>query len=90
MSVNRDSAMAGWGHHAEVRVIVFGDRHIVRFRDDCLAFDSVKYLEFHNDNDQTSHLGMRTMTALSKEAKYQFTRTQQPDAENIGYRECIL
>jgi hypothetical protein len=58
------------GHHAEMRVTVFGDRHIVRFRDDCLAFDPAKYLELHNDNDPTSHLGIRTMTALSKEAIY--------------------
>ena len=58
------------GHHVEVRVIVSGDQHIVRFRDDCLAFDPTKYLELHNDNDPTSHLGIRTMMALSKEAIY--------------------
>ena len=58
------------GHHVEVRVIVSGDKHIVRFRDDCLAFDPTKYLELYNDNDPTSHLGIRTMMALSKEAIY--------------------
>ena len=58
------------GHHVEVRVIVSGDQHIVRFRDDCLAFDPTKYLELHNDNDPSSHLGIRTMMALSKEAIY--------------------
>ena len=58
------------GHYVEVRVIVSGDQHIVRFRDDCLAFDPTKYLELHNDNDPTSHLGIRTMMALSKEAIY--------------------
>jgi anti-sigma regulatory factor (Ser/Thr protein kinase) len=57
-------------HHAEVRVIVSGDQHIVRFRDDCLAFDPTKYLELHNDNDPTSHLGIRTMMAFSKEVIY--------------------
>jgi len=53
-------------YHADVRVIVSGDQHIVRFRDDCLAFDPTKYLELHNDNDSTSYLGIRTMMALSK------------------------
>ncbi len=58
------------GHHAEVRVIVSGDQHIVRFRDDCLAFDPTKYLELHNDSEPASHIGIRTMMALSKEAIY--------------------
>ena len=58
------------GHHAEVRVIISGDQYIVRFRDDCLAFDPTKYLELHNDNEPASHIGIRTMMAFSKEAIY--------------------
>ncbi|MBQ7247999.1 MAG: ATP-binding protein [Lachnospiraceae bacterium] len=55
----------------ELRLIKKEDRWILRLRDNCESFDPVHYMELHKtEDDPTSHLGIRMVFAVVKDAKY--------------------
>ena len=55
----------------ELRLIKKEDRWILRLRDNCESFDTVHYMELHKtEDDPTSHLGIRMVFAVVKDAKY--------------------
>ena len=59
-------------HSIDVRMVVQGDRRIIRIRDNCVNFDPTKYLELHKDkeDDPTAHIGLKMVMSMVKEAEY--------------------
>ena len=57
-------------HHLSVRVMNKNDRWIIRFRDDCGAFDPVNYVP-SADNEDT--LGIRLVLGLADEIHYTYS-----------------
>ena len=59
-------------HSIDVRMVVQGDRRIIRIRDNCVNFDPTKYLELHRDKDgdPAAHIGLRMVMSMVKEAEY--------------------
>ena len=56
-------------HHLSVRVISKGERWVLRFRDDCRAFDPVHYIP---DEGKVA-LGIRRVLAIADEANYTYS-----------------
>ena len=56
-------------HHMSVRVISQKDKWILRFRDDCSAFDPVHYVPGEGEDA----LGIRLVLALAEEANYTYS-----------------
>ena len=56
-------------HHLSVRVIDKKDSWLLRFRDDCGAFDPVHYVP---EGDQDA-LGIRLVRAMAREASYTYS-----------------
>lgn len=57
-------------HNVEVRLVVEPEKCILRIRDNCYAFDPTKYIELHQDDDPTAHIGLRMVMRMVKEANY--------------------
>ena len=61
----------GSDNYIELRLIKKEDRWILRLRDNCRSFDPVHYMELHKtEEDPTSHIGIRMVFAVVKDAKY--------------------
>lgn len=60
----------GKPHSIDVR-IVKENKLLLRVRDDCSSFDPVKYMELHQDDDPVSHIGIRLVMRLAKDARYE-------------------
>ena len=56
----------GKPHHLSVRLLHKGDKWVLRFRDDCTAFDPVNYVPA----DRESAIGLRIVMAMAKEVRY--------------------
>ncbi len=59
----------GKTHHLFLRVLHKPDRWVLRFRDDCGAFDPVHYVP----NDGEDALGIRLVLAMADEARYTYS-----------------
>ena len=57
-------------NHLSVRIQHKGDQWVIRFRDDCNAFDPVHYVP---KEDQTDALGIRLMMAMADEIRYTYS-----------------
>ena len=57
-------------HNADVKMVVKGDRCILRVRDNCINFDPTKYLEMHQSNDPAAHIGLKMVMGLAKDIDY--------------------
>ena len=57
-------------HSVDVRLLYRGDRRLIRIRDNCLHFDPLAYLELHKTDDPTSHIGIRMVMKMVKNANY--------------------
>lgn len=58
-------------HSIDIRVMIKDGSPVIRIRDNCANFDPVKYLELHeNDDDPVSHIGIRMVMKLVKDANY--------------------
>ena len=55
--------------HLSVRVLRKPDHWMLRFRDDCDAFDPVHYIPGEGEDD----LGIRLMLAMSDEVRYTYS-----------------
>ena len=57
-------------HAIDVRVVVEEDREYLRIRDNCANFDPLKYVDLHRNDDPASHIGLRMVMGVVKEAVY--------------------
>ncbi len=57
-------------HHIDVRLVLEGDDRVIRIRDDCAHFDPVHFLELHESDDPTAHVGIRMVMKTAKNANY--------------------
>lgn len=57
--------------HIDIRVVISAENTVLRIRDNCRSFDPVRYTELHSDDDKISHIGIRMVMKLVKEAKYE-------------------
>ena len=57
-------------HHVDVRLVLDGESRIIRIRDNCFNFDPTKYLELHESDDPTAHIGLRMVMRMVKHANY--------------------
>ena len=53
-------------HHLSIRLLHKKDRWVLRFRDDCTAFDPVQYVPA----DQESAIGLRIVMGMADEVRY--------------------
>ena len=60
----------GGDNHLSIRLLNKGDRWVLRFRDDCRAFDPMQYISREPGNVGA---GLRLMTALSDEIRYTYS-----------------
>ena len=60
----------GKKHRIEVKVIYKNGDWIVRIKDDCAAFDQVKWLEAYRPDDPEINIGIRTICGMAKEVRY--------------------
>ena len=61
----------GKSHSIDIRIIKNSDSILLRIRDNCRNFDPVKYLELHQEDDPFSHIGIRMVMKLVKDARYE-------------------
>ncbi|MBO6041330.1 MAG: ATP-binding protein [Oscillospiraceae bacterium] len=59
-------------HSVDVLILKQGEDYILRIRDDCAAFDPVKRLALHADDDPARHIGLRMVVSTAKEVDYIF------------------
>ncbi|MBQ7500145.1 MAG: hypothetical protein IJT91_04555, partial [Clostridia bacterium] len=57
-------------HTIEVRLMFRDGKRLIRIRDNCVNFDPVAYMELHNDDDPTLHIGVRLVMKMVKDANY--------------------
>ena len=57
-------------HNIDVRLVAEGERRVLRIRDNCVNFDPIHYLELHQSEDPTAHVGIRMVMGMVKEANY--------------------
>ena len=57
-------------HSVDVRLVFRGGEGLIRIRDNCAHFDPLHYLELHESDDRTSHMGIRLVMSSVKEASY--------------------
>jgi anti-sigma regulatory factor (Ser/Thr protein kinase) len=57
-------------HSIDIRLLFKGDKRLLRIRDDCVNFDPVDYVKLHESEDPTSHIGIRMVMKMVKNANY--------------------
>lgn len=57
-------------HFLDIRAIVREEQCVIHFRDNCVRFDPVKYLELYQDVDPATHIGIRMIMKTVKDANY--------------------
>lgn len=58
-------------HHLSVRLVHKNDRFVLRFRDDCTAFDPVSYVP--HGEDKMKGMGIRLVMQLADEVRYTYS-----------------
>lgn len=57
-------------HSIDIRLVFKGDKRLIRIRDNCVNFDPVAYMDLHKTDDPTTHIGIRLVMKMVKEANY--------------------
>ena len=57
-------------HSMDIRMVIKKEETILRFRDNCRYFDPVKFLELHQNDNPTEHIGLRMIMMIVKDARY--------------------
>ena len=57
-------------HSVDLRLVFKDGEGLIRIRDNCAHFDPLHYLELHDSDDRTAHMGIRLVMASVKEASY--------------------
>ncbi len=60
----------GKKHTIEIRILNTEDGWILRYRDNCNAFDPVEWLKLHEQDDPTANIGIRMVCGMAKDVKY--------------------
>lgn len=60
----------GSGDTIEMTFVKKKDAWVINICDNCPNFDPVEYLKLHEDEDPTSHIGIRMIPKMAKEAAY--------------------
>lgn len=60
-------------HSIDIRLMIKDGRTVLRIRDNCANFDPVKYLDLHKNDDPSSHIGIRMVMKLVKNANYVYS-----------------
>ena len=58
-------------HNIDIRLVIKEEITFLRIRDNCQSFDPVKYVELHQNDDPASHIGIRMVMKIVKEARYE-------------------
>ena len=58
-------------HNIDIRLVIKEEITFLRIRDNCQSFDPVKYVELHQNDDPVSHIGIRMVMKIVKEARYE-------------------
>ena len=53
-----------------IRLLFKDGEGIIRLRDNCINFDPVSYMDLHKADDPTSHIGIRMIMKIVKDASY--------------------
>ena len=70
--INESLYKGYYGIERETLRIIAGDEDaMLRIRDNCRNFDTVKYLELHQSDVPVAHIGIRMVMKLVKDAKYE-------------------
>lgn len=57
-------------HSIDVRLVVKDGNRLIRMRDNCVEFDPTAYMELHSADSPESHIGIRMVMNMVKEANY--------------------
>lgn len=57
-------------HSINVRLVFRNGEGLIRIRDNCTHFDPLRYLELNENDDRTSHMGIRLVMSSAKEVAY--------------------
>ena len=57
-------------HSVDIRLIFKDDKRLIRIRDNCVNFDPVAYMDLHKTDDPTTHIGIRLVMKMVKDANY--------------------
>ena len=57
-------------HTVEIRLLFKDSKRVIRIRDNCVNFDPINYLELHKSDDLMSHIGIRMVMKMVKNANY--------------------
>lgn len=57
-------------HFLDIRAIVREEQCVIHFRDNCVSFAPVKYLELYKDVNPAAHIGIRMIMKTVKDANY--------------------
>ena len=58
-------------HAVDIRVIQKEDDIILRFRDNCTAFNPIDRMKLMDPDDRISNIGIRLVNNITKDAQYQ-------------------
>ncbi|MBR7092086.1 MAG: ATP-binding protein [Clostridia bacterium] len=57
-------------HSVDIRLVFRDGKKMIRIRDNCASFDPTKYFELHKTDDPMSHIGIRMVMKMVKNANY--------------------
>ncbi len=60
----------GKDHSIDIRLLFKDDKRVIRLRDNCVSFDPVHYMDLHKTDAPTTHIGIRMVMKMVKEANY--------------------
>ena len=58
------------GKLLEIRIVHFEDGWVLRLRDNCRAFDPVKWVKLHENSDPSVNMGTKLVCRMAKEITY--------------------
>ena len=58
------------GNLLEIRIVHFEDGWALRLRDNCRAFDPVKWIQLNESDDPTVNMGIKLVCAMAKDVTY--------------------
>ena len=58
------------GRLLEIRIVHFEDAWVLRLRDNCRAFDPVKWIQLNESDDPTVNMGIKLVCAMAKDVTY--------------------
>lgn len=63
----------GKKHSIDIRILDTKEGWMLRYRDNCKAFDPVEWLKLHETDDPSKNIGIRMVSGMAKSVKYMST-----------------